>query len=57
MRHRAIVIHGADYVSQEVISSSERIGRSWGCPAVEVRFAREVIDALKEGSLLNIWKS
>ena len=56
-RHRAIVILGADYVSQEVITGSGRIGRSWGCPAVELRFVNEVIDALKEGSLLNIWRS
>jgi L,D-transpeptidase catalytic domain len=56
-RHRAIVIHGASYVSEEVVGSSGRVGRSWGCPAVDVRHAQDVIDALKEGSLLNIWKS
>jgi hypothetical protein len=56
-RHRAIVIHGADYVSPEAIEKHGRIGRSFGCPAVERRFAAEIIDALKRGSLLYAWKS
>ncbi|HEX7109291.1 MAG TPA: murein L,D-transpeptidase catalytic domain family protein [Aestuariivirga sp.] len=56
-RHRAIVVHGADYVSPEIIDSTGRIGRSLGCPAVENRHATEIIDALKEGSLMIIWKS
>lgn len=56
-RHRVIVIHGADYVSPGVIQSSGRIGRSLGCPAVENRHVREVVDALKSGSLLLAWKS
>lgn len=46
-RDRAIVIHGADYVSP-----GPKIGRSYGCPAVEMRYHKELIDQIKDGSLL-----
>ncbi|MXO58228.1 DUF1906 domain-containing protein [Altererythrobacter salegens] len=56
-RHRAIVIHGADYVSPQVIQSTGRIGRSLGCPAVENGVAPAVIDALENGSFLILSKN
>lgn len=46
-RKRAIVIHGADYVQSE-----GKPGRSYGCPAVEMRYHKDLIDQLKGGSLL-----
>lgn len=46
-RKRAIVIHGAEYVSP-----GPKIGRSYGCPAVEMRYHQELIDQIKGGSLL-----
>lgn len=46
-RARAIVIHGADYVSP-----GGKIGRSFGCPALEDRYHQDVIDRLKGGTLL-----
>lgn len=46
-RERAIVIHGADYVTP-----GSKIGRSYGCPALEVRYHADIIDRLKGGSLL-----
>jgi hypothetical protein len=49
---RAIVMHGAPYVSQTLAERFGRLGRSWGCPAVRREVARPVIDALKGGSLL-----
>ena len=49
---RAIVIHGADYVSQAQTIRLGRLGRSWGCPAVRTPIARQLIDAIKGGSLL-----
>ena len=39
-RERAIVIHGAAYVSDDLARSIGRLGRSWGCPAVREGVAR-----------------
>lgn len=52
---RAIVMHGADYVSQGTINSTGRIGRSLGCPAVERRYITGLIASLKNGSLMLGW--
>ncbi|HVC02331.1 MAG TPA: murein L,D-transpeptidase catalytic domain family protein [Steroidobacteraceae bacterium] len=49
---RAIVIHGARYVSRQFAKREGRIGRSWGCPAVSIRVARRVIDSLKDGQMV-----
>lgn len=46
-RERAIVIHGADYVTP-----GPKIGRSYGCPALEMRYHQDLIDRLKNGALL-----
>ncbi len=46
-RQRAIVIHGADYVRPR-----SKIGRSFGCPAVELKYTDQVIQKLKEGALI-----
>jgi hypothetical protein len=49
---RAIVMHGAPYVSTAIAERLGRLGRSWGCPAVRPEVARMVIDTLKGGALL-----
>ena len=49
---RAIVMHGAPYVSEEAIKLQGRIGRSWGCPALRAGIAREVIDTVKGNGLV-----
>jgi hypothetical protein len=49
---RAIVMHGAPYVSRAFAVRQGRLGRSWGCPAVRQEVARTVIDTLKGGTLL-----
>lgn len=49
---RAIVMHGAPYVSEAIAEQIGRLGRSWGCPAVRAEVARTVIDTLKGGALL-----
>lgn len=49
---RAIVIHGAPYVSADLIRSHGRLGRSWGCPAVRPDVAHQLIDAIRGGSFV-----
>ena len=49
---RAIVIHGADYVSPALAASQGRIGRSQGCFAVEPGEVAAVMDALGPGRLI-----
>lgn len=52
---RAIVIHGADYVSYEYIEKNGRLGRSFGCPALPVALSENIINQIKEGSCLFIY--
>jgi hypothetical protein len=47
---RAIVMHGAAYVSQAAIKMLGRLGRSWGCPAVPKAVAQRIIDTIRGGS-------
>ena len=49
---RAIVMHGAQYVSNATARALGRLGRSWGCPALREGIARELIDRVKGGSLV-----
>ncbi|OFW16328.1 MAG: hypothetical protein A3H29_15525 [Acidobacteria bacterium RIFCSPLOWO2_02_FULL_67_21] len=51
-RDRAIVMHGAPYVSAAFAESQGRIGRSWGCPALREGVAREVIDTIRGGGVI-----
>ncbi len=52
---RAIVMHGADYVSENFIKSQHRIGRSWGCPAVPRALAEPIINTIKGKNCLFIY--
>jgi hypothetical protein len=51
-RERAIVMHGADYVSAQSIAALGRLGRSWGCPALRPAIVRDVIDRIKGGNVV-----
>jgi hypothetical protein len=54
-RERGIVIHAADYVSQDFVAQHGRLGRSQGCPALPNALNQKVIDCIKGGSLLFIY--
>jgi hypothetical protein len=45
-RSRAVVIHGAEYVTPG------SVGRSWGCPALDMRYYVEIINKIKGGMLI-----
>jgi len=50
-RERTIVVHPADYVTRDR-ADQHLVGRSWGCPAVRPKVARQLIDDIKDGSLV-----
>ncbi|MHB9055746.1 MAG: murein L,D-transpeptidase catalytic domain family protein [Paludibacteraceae bacterium] len=52
---RAIVVHGANYVSQETINDMGYIGRSFGCPAVPTELSKPIIDKIKGRSCFFIY--
>lgn len=52
---RAIVVHGAEYVSPDIVRRLGRLGRSQGCPALEPGVAARVIDLIRDGSVLFAW--
>ena len=49
---RAIVMHGAPYVSDALVRTQGRLGRSWGCPAVRESVAHDLIDTVKGSGLV-----
>jgi hypothetical protein len=54
-RARAIVIHGADYVSEDFIRSFGRLGRSFGCPSIPMVDHEAVISELSGQSCIYIY--
>jgi len=51
-RERAIVMHGAKYVDANIASTTGRVGRSWGCPALREAVARKLIDTVRDGGVI-----
>lgn len=54
-RKRAIVIHAADYVSSVFIEKNGRLGRSLGCPSLPQENYEQIVQKIKNGSLLFIY--
>lgn len=52
---RAVVMHGADYVSEEFATTHKRIGRSWGCPAIPRSLTEPIINTIKGKNCLFIY--
>jgi hypothetical protein len=52
-QERHIVMHPAAYVGQAFrVKSGGRVGRSWGCPALDPAVARSLIERIQEGSVV-----
>lgn len=54
-KERAIVVHGAAYANENVLTSGRRLGRSYGCPALPEKLNKQVIEKIKEGNCLFIF--
>lgn len=54
---RAVVMHGADYVSEDFIKQNGRLGRSLGCPALPMDLKDEIIETVNGGTCLFLNKS
>lgn len=54
-RERAVVIHGADYVSKKIAAKQGYLGRSLGCPAVPYEVHQQLIQLIKNKSCLFIY--
>lgn len=51
-RDRYIVLHGADYVSDNFVKQNGYAGRSLGCPAVDRKVSKKIIDLIKNGTYI-----
>jgi hypothetical protein len=49
---RGSVMHGAPYVSESVVATLGRLGRSQGCPALSPAAAARVIQLIRDGTVL-----
>lgn len=52
---RGIVVHGANYVSEEIAEKQQSVGRSFGCPAVSQEVNNQIVDLIQGGSCLFIY--
>ena len=52
---RDIVMHSADYVTDQVVKSQGYIGRSLGCPALSPEVYKPIIEKIKDGTCLFIY--
>jgi hypothetical protein len=51
-RMRSIVVHGAHYATPQYVRQYGRLGRSFGCPALPPYVNQEIIDCIRDGSVL-----
>ncbi len=49
---RAVVMHPANYVSEAIAQSENRIGTTWGCLGINPRYSNKVINYIKGGSVI-----
>jgi len=49
---RDVVVHGAPYVSPQFAAEHGRLGRSWGCFALDENVVKPVINTIQGGTLI-----
>jgi hypothetical protein len=52
---RQIIMHGADYATEEFIKKNGRLGRSYGCPSLPPDLIEPVIATIEKGTCLFIY--
>ena len=52
---RAIIMHGAAYVSESFIKKYGTLGRSLGCPALPLELNKPIIETIKDGTCLFLY--
>jgi len=52
---RAIVIHGANYVSKRILNKYGVMGTTFGCPAIPSEMTSQIIPVVKNGSCFFIY--
>ncbi|WP_051359851.1 murein L,D-transpeptidase catalytic domain family protein [Adhaeribacter aquaticus] len=55
--NRHVVVHGAEYVSEEFVKEHGRLGRSQGCPALPMDDHQDIIKEIEGGSVLYLHAS
>ncbi|SFU95959.1 L,D-transpeptidase catalytic domain [Pontibacter akesuensis] len=53
-KDRSIVMHGAEYATEEFIAQAGRLGRSLGCPAIPMEDHEEIIGKVKGGTAMYV---
>ena len=52
---REIIVHGAEYATENFVKKYGRLGRSLGCPVLPPEMVKEVIDHIKGGTCLFLY--
>lgn len=52
---REIIMHGAEYATDDFIRKTGRLGRSYGCPSLPPELIKPVVETIKEGTCLFIY--
>lgn len=53
--NRQIIMHGAEYATEEFIKKHGRLGRSYGCPSLPPDLIEPVFETIENGSCLFIY--
>ena len=52
---REIIVHGAEYATENFVKKYGRLGRSFGCPVLPPEMVKKVIDQIKGGTCLFLY--